>query len=146
MDPYDLERFRRAQAGVFETARAELRAGRKRTHWMWFMFPQLIGLGTSEASRFYGIGSLAEAEAYLADPILGPRLISLFEIALGQAGVTAREIFGAPDDLKLCSCATLFASAVGASPVFARAIERFFAGTADARTLALLGERDQLTG
>ena len=140
MDPFDLARFRDAQAGVFETARGELRAGRKRSHWMWFMFPQMRGLGSSAMAQTYGLRSLAEAAAYLADPTLGPRLTEMFEIVLAHKGATAREIFGTPDDLKFRSCATLFATVAGAPPVFAAALDQFFAGVADARTLALLGE------
>jgi uncharacterized protein (DUF1810 family) len=138
MDPFNLARFREAQAGVFEAAQAELRAGRKRTHWMWFMFPQIRGLGFSAMSHAYGLDGRAEAAAYLADPVLGPRLIELFEIALAQKG-SAREIFGSPDDLKLRSCATLFAALPGAPPVFSAALDHFFGGMADERTLALAG-------
>jgi uncharacterized protein (DUF1810 family) len=141
LDPFDLARFRAAQAGVYEQARDELRAGRKRGHWMWFMFPQLRGLGSSDMARRYGIGSLPEAEAYLADPLLGPRLIELFEIVLAREGATAREIFGSPDDLKLRSCATLFAATSEAPSVFAAALDRFFGGVPDSLTHALLAER-----
>lgn len=140
MDSFNLARFREAQAGVYESAREELRAGRKRSHWMWFMFPQLRGLGASAMSQAYGIASRAEAEAYLADPVLGPRLTELFEIVLAHQGLTAREIFGTPDDLKLRSCATLFAQASGGAAPFTTALARFFAGEADGRTLRLLGE------
>jgi uncharacterized protein (DUF1810 family) len=139
MDPFDLERFRRAQAGVFETARAELKAGAKRSHWMWFMFPQMRGLGSSAMAETYGIGSLAEAEAYLADATLGPRLLELFEIALSHENMTARALFGSPDDLKFRSCATLFSALPNAPPAFSLALDRFFGGSQDARTLALLG-------
>jgi uncharacterized protein (DUF1810 family) len=138
MDPFNLARFRSAQEGVFERAREELRAGRKRSHWMWFMFPQLRGLGVSETSRFYGLVSRAEAEAYLGDPELGARLVELFEIVAMQERASARAIFGSPDDQKLRSCATLFASLPGASPVFARVLNRYFGGAPDPRTLELL--------
>jgi uncharacterized protein (DUF1810 family) len=138
MDPFDLARFKAAQRGAFEAAREELRAGRKRSHWMWFLFPQLRGLGTSPTARFYGIGSRAEAQAYLADPELGGRLEELFEIVAGLNAGSAREIFGAPDDLKLRSCATLFASLSGAPSVFQRVLDRYFGGAADERTLRLL--------
>jgi uncharacterized protein (DUF1810 family) len=138
MDPFNLARFRSAQGGVFERAREELREGRKRSHWMWFMFPQMRGLGASERSMFYGIGSRAEAEAYLADPELGARLVELFEIVVAQQGASARAIFGSPDDQKLRSCATLFASLPGALPVFAGVLDRYFAGAPDPRTLELL--------
>jgi len=138
MGSFNLARFREAQARAFEAAREELRAGRKRSHWMWFMFPQLRGLGASAMSLTFGLASRAEAEAYLADPVLGPRLIELFEILLSREGLTARQIFGAPDDLKLRSCATLFAAISGGGPPFATALDRFFDGEADARTLAML--------
>ena len=138
MDPFDLARFRSAQNGVFEQARAELRAGRKRSHWMWFMFPQMRGLGLSETARFYGIGSRAEAEAFIADPELGPRLVELFEILADSDAGSARDIFGAPDDMKLRSCATLFAPLRGASPVFARILDAYFEGRPDEKTRALL--------
>ena len=138
MDPFNLARFREAQAGVYEAAQAELRAGRKRSHWMWFLFPQLRGLGMSETARFYGVEGRAEAQAYLADPVLGQRLIELSEIVLAHEGLTARQIFGTPDDLKLRSCATLFAFVSGGGAPFSIVLDRFFAGEADARTLALL--------
>ena len=139
MDTFNLARFRTAQVGVFERAREELRAGRKRSHWMWFMFPQMRGLGSSEASRFYGIGSRAEAEAFLGDPELGARLVELFEIVAGDEGASARDIFGTPDDQKLRSCATLFASLLGAPAVFTRVLDRYFGGARDERTLAIIG-------
>jgi uncharacterized protein (DUF1810 family) len=138
MDPFNLARFTAAQRGTFETARAELQAGRKRSHWMWFMFPQMRGLGSSATAQFYGVGSRAEAEAYLADPELGARLVELADIMAGLDAGSARDIFGAPDDLKLCSCATLFASLPDAPPVFQRILDRYFDGAPDARTLALL--------
>jgi uncharacterized protein (DUF1810 family) len=137
-DPHDLDRFVRAQRGVYERALAEIRGGRKASHWMWFIFPQLEGLGSSATTRRYSIRSLAEAEAYLGHPVLGPRLAECAEAALGVAGRTAREIFGSPDDLKLRSCATLFARASPAGSVFHRVLDRFFAGTPDPRTLELL--------
>jgi uncharacterized protein (DUF1810 family) len=142
MDPFNLARFREAQSGVYEAARAELRAGRKRSHWMWFMFPQLRGLGMSETARFYGIEDRAEAQAYLADPLLGLRLIELSEIVLAHEGLTAHEVFGSPDDLKLRSCATLFAAVSAGAAPFSTVLDRFFAGEADARTLALLTDAD----
>src|SRR6202012_1117725 len=98
---FALERFVTAQAPVFSAVRAELLAGAKRTHWMWFIFPQLKGLGLSAMAQTYGIGSLQEAEAYRADPVLGPRLVGLFEIVLRHANASARAIFGSPDDIKL---------------------------------------------
>jgi len=140
MDRFNLARFRAAQEGAYAAAHAELKAGRKRSHWMWFIFPQMRGLGRSETARFYGIGSRAEAEAYLADPTLGPRLIEACRAMLAHEGATAREILGAPDDLKLRSCATLFSALPEAPPVFRRLLDRYFDGDADARTLALLGD------
>ena len=107
---------------------------------MWFIFPQMRGLGTSAMADAYGLGSRAEAAAYLADPTLGPRLIALFEIVLAHEALSLREIFGAPDDLKFRSCATLFAALPEAPPVFAAALARFCDGRPDPRTLALLDE------
>jgi uncharacterized protein (DUF1810 family) len=138
MDTFNLARFREAQAGVFATAREELLAGRKRSHWMWFIFPQARGLGASAMSEAYGIASGREAEAYLADPVLGPRLLELFEIVLTHEGRSAREIFGSPDDLKLRSCATLFAAVSGGASPFQTALDRFFGGESDPCTLAWL--------
>ena len=115
-----------------------MRQGRKVTHWMWFVFPQLRGLGHSEAARFYGIASRAEADAYLGHPVLGPRLIACTTLVNQLERRTAHDIFGSPDDLKFCSCMTLFAALDTASPVFAAALAKFFAATPDARTLDLL--------
>ncbi len=122
-DPYDLERFVAAQAPVFERALAELRAGRKRTHWMWFVFPQERGLGRSAMSYRFGIASLAEARAYLAHPTLGPRLIACTEAVLAHAGTPLGAIFGSPDDVKFCSSMSLFSRVAGAPDnLFARAL------------------------
>src|SRR5713226_5518969 len=110
-DRSNLERFVTAQAPVFETVLAELRAGRKRTHWMWFVFPQLSGLGRSSTARFYGIGSIDEARAYLAHPVLGPRLDLCARIVLASESPCLHAIFGSPDDLKFRSCMTLFSLA-----------------------------------
>src|SRR5258708_26296422 len=106
-NPHDLDRFLDAQAGVYDRALAEIKGGRKRSHWMWFIFPQFDGLGFSATSKRYAIKSLAEAEAYLRHPVLGPRLTACAEAALGVEGRTAYEVFGSPDDVKLSSCATL---------------------------------------
>jgi uncharacterized protein (DUF1810 family) len=138
--PHDLERFVRAQERTGGTALAEIRNGRKRSHWMWYVFPQIAGLGFSEASRRYAIRSAAEARAYLAHPLLGPRLIECFEAALGVEGRTAHEIFGSPDDLKFRSCATLFAGVAPPGSVFQQALDKYFDGEGDPRTLELLGE------
>lgn len=137
-DPFDLNRFVAAQERVYPQALSEIRSGRKRSHWMWFIFPQLAGLGTSPTARHYAIRSIDEARAYLAHWVLGPRLISCAEAALAVEGRTAREVFGTPDDLKLRSCATLFAQIGPAGSVFHRLLEHDFAGQPDARTLALL--------
>lgn len=140
-DPYELERFVRAQEGVYERALAELRSGRKRSHWMWFVFPQMEGLGHSPTARRYAIGSRAEAEAYLRHPVLGPRLLTCAQALLDLEGHTAHAIFGSPDDLKLRSCATLFAEVSPPGSVFHRLIDAFFDGAPDAATLRLLAPR-----
>jgi uncharacterized protein (DUF1810 family) len=135
----DLDRFVAAQAPVYETVRAELAAGRKRTHWMWFVFPQLRGLGRSEMARRYGLASLGEAAAYLAQPLLGARLRECVGLLLAvPPDRSAHDILGSPDDLKLRSCLTLFREA-GGGPLFERALERFHAGRPDPATLELLG-------
>jgi uncharacterized protein (DUF1810 family) len=138
-DPYDLNRFVQAQADDYEQALAEIRSGRKRSHWMWYIFPQLDGLGSSPTSKRYAIKSLAEAEAYLRHPVLGPRLAECAETALGVEGRSAAEIFGSPDDMKLRSCATLFARVSPPGSVFHRLLGKYFRGEPDARTLRLLG-------
>jgi uncharacterized protein (DUF1810 family) len=138
-DPYDLDRFVRAQEDHFAGALSEIRGGRKQSHWMWFIFPQLDGLGTSEMSRRFAIRSLAEADAFLRHPLLGPRLLSCAEAALALAGPSAREVFGAPDDLKLRSSATLFAQASPPGSVFEQLLEKYFAGQPDDATIRLLG-------
>jgi uncharacterized protein (DUF1810 family) len=139
-DPYNLTRFLEAQAGgAYEQALAELRSGHKRSHWMWFIFPQIAGLGVSARAQRYAIGSLDEVRAYLAHPVLGPRIIECAEALLALEGRhTAVEILGYPDDLKLCSSATLFRQASPAGSVFQRLLERYFGGRPDERTLALL--------
>jgi uncharacterized protein (DUF1810 family) len=139
-DPYDLKRFLDAQVDDYDRAFAEIRAGRKVSHWMWYIFPQFAGLGFSETSRLYAIKSVDEARAYLAHPVLGPRLVACAEAALAVRGKSAREIFGSPDDLKLKSCATLFAAVSGKGSVFERLLDRFFGGGRDDKTLGLLGK------
>lgn len=136
-DPFDLDRFVRAQAPVYDDVVAELAAGRKTSHWMWFVFPQLKGLGSSAMANRYGIGSLEEARAYWAHPLLGPRLARCTALVLGVEGRSAREIFGSPDDLKFRSCMTLFAQATG-EPIFSRALDKFFGGVPDEATLRRL--------
>ncbi len=138
-DEFDLGRFVTAQAPIFETALAELRAGRKRSHWMWFVFPQLRGLGHSSTARFYGIGSIEEARAYLAHPLLGPRLGLCTRIVLTSESSSLHAIFGSPDDMKFRSCMTLFSLATDDSnDPFRHALDRWCAGRPDEQTLVLL--------
>lgn len=136
---YDLSRFVQAQEGSYARALTEVKGGRKRSHWMWFIFPQLAGLGFSSTAQFYAIQGLEEAKAYLAHPVLGPRLLACAEAALGVEGRTAHEIFGSPDDLKLRSCATLFACVTPPDSVFARLLGKYYDGVRDPKTLQLLG-------
>lgn len=138
-DPYDLARFVAAQRDVYPTALAELRAGRKQSHWMWFVFPQAEGLGSSWMAQRYAIASAAEAEAYLRHPVLGPRLVECAEALLSVEGRSAHEIFGSPDDVKLRSSATLFASVSPPGSVFERLLDRYFGGRRDDATLRLIG-------
>jgi uncharacterized protein (DUF1810 family) len=135
----DLRRFVDAQAPPYAQVVAELRAGRKQSHWMWFVFPQLKGLGRSATAQFYGLDDLADAAAYWAHPVLGPRLKECVLLVLGVASNDAHAIFGSPDDLKFCSCLTLFERAAN-DACFAAALDRFYGGRRDAATLALLGE------
>ena len=137
-DPFDLARFRTAQTGVIDQVLAELRAGRKQSHWMWFIFPQIEGLGLSDMARTYAITSLAEARAYLADPELGHRLRACIEALLAHAGQPAERILGGVDALKLRSCLTLFGAAAPNDQLFQRALDVFFGGEADAATLERL--------
>jgi uncharacterized protein (DUF1810 family) len=137
-DPHDLQRFVAAQAPIYEQVRGELARGRKASHWMWFVFPQLKELGRSATARRFGIASRAEARAYLAHPLLGARLAECTRLMLAVAGKSALEILGPPDDLKFCSSMTLFAEAADADEIFVAALDRFCAGGRDARTLALL--------
>jgi uncharacterized protein (DUF1810 family) len=138
-DPYGLNRFVQAQESVYAQAIAELAAGHKRSHWMWFVFPQIDGLGRSPTARHYAIKSLAEARAYLAHPVLGPRLRECTRTMLALHGLTAYEILGTPDDLKFCSSMTLFEHAAEDKGLFARAIDTYFSGRRDAMTLVILG-------
>jgi uncharacterized protein (DUF1810 family) len=145
-DPHDLGRFVRAQADDYEQALAEIRSGRKRSHWMWYIFPQIAGLGFSSMSRRYAIKSLAEARAYLEHPLLGARLVECAEAALGIEARSAFDVFNSPDDMKLKSCATLFASVSPTDSVFARLLDKFFKGERDANTLQLLGTASRSDG
>jgi uncharacterized protein (DUF1810 family) len=137
-DPFDLQRFVDAQAGVHDRVVAELRRGRKESHWMWFVFPQLSGLGSSAMAQRYALGSLAEARAYLAHPVLGPRLREATAAVNGVQGRTAHAIFGSPDDFKFRSSMTLFQAAAPDEPVFGEALAKYFGGEPDAKSLALL--------
>jgi len=135
---FDLERFVSAQEGVYADTLAELRSGRKRTHWMWFIFPQIDGLAMSAISKRYAIRSLAEARAYLDHPILGPRIIECCETLLALEGRSAAEIFGYPDDLKLRSSMTLFSIADPALAVFHSVLDKYFIGMPDERTIQIV--------
>jgi len=139
-DPYDLRRFVEAQDPVIETVKEELRAGRKRTHWMWFVFPQFEGLGNSEMSRRYAIASRDEAAAYLEHPILGPRLRECTEIVNALDGRSANDVFGSPDDLKFRSSMTLFDAVADDPTPFETALERYHDGDGDPKTLELLAD------
>jgi uncharacterized protein (DUF1810 family) len=134
----NLDRFVTAQNPVFDRVLEELAAGRKRTHWMWFVFPQLAGLGRSDMARFYAIADLDEAQRYLAHPVLGPRLVRCTELVVAVEGRTAHEIFGSPDDLKFRSSMTLFMQPKDAPAIFAAALDKYFAAEPDQVTLALL--------
>jgi uncharacterized protein (DUF1810 family) len=138
-DPYDLDRFIRAQEDEYDQALAEISAGRKRSHWMWYIFPQLDGLAFSSTSKYYAIKGLEEARAYLAHPVLGPRLVACAEAALAVEGRSATAIFGSPDDLKLRSSATLFSRVSKPGSVFHRLLDKYYRGQPDERTLRLLG-------
>ena len=138
-DPHNLARFLDAQAPLIDRVRAELTAGSKRTHWMWFIFPQLQGLGRSEAARFYGLAGLEEARAFLAHQVLGQRLKELTEQVLATpANLSAHDIFGSPDDLKFRSSMTLFARVNPEEPSFRQALARFYGAAPDPLTLAVL--------
>jgi uncharacterized protein (DUF1810 family) len=143
-DPYDLGRFLQAQQDDYEQALSEIASGRKRSHWMWYIFPQLDGLGVSSTSKHYAIKSLDEARAYLAHPILGPRLLECAEAVVRLEGRSAREIFGSPDDLKLRSCATLFACVSPPGSVFERLLTKYYQGRRDDKTLRVLASSPSL--
>ena len=143
---FDLERFVAAQEGVYEGALRELRQGRKSGHWIWFIFPQLAGLGRSEMSRFYGIASLDEARAYLEHPVLGPRLRECVSAVLATSGTMADATFGSLDAMKVRSSMTLFLRAAPNEPAFRQMLERFYSGTTDDITDVLLGWDETVTG
>jgi uncharacterized protein (DUF1810 family) len=134
----DLSRFIEAQAATYDTALAELKRGQKTSHWMWFVFPQIAGLGHSPTARFYAIASLDEARAYLAHPVLGPRLVEAVEAILALPGHDANAVFGLPDDVKLRSSLTLFRAADPDEPSFGQALDKYFSGEPDPLTLERL--------
>jgi uncharacterized protein (DUF1810 family) len=138
-DPHQLSRFVQAHEHHYRLALNEIRSGRKCSHWMWYIFPQFDGLGFSSTSKYYSIKSRAEAEAYLNHPVLGPRLAECAEAAFNVEGRSALEIFGSPDDMKLKSCATLFACVSPADSVFDRLLTKYFQGERDGKTIQLLG-------
>jgi uncharacterized protein (DUF1810 family) len=135
----DLERFVNAQQQNYASALAEIKNGKKRSHWMWYVFPQVKGLGHSDTAKFYAINSMQEAEDYLAHPILGKRLIEICNALLNLESNDAHEIFGNPDDLKLKSSMTLFSYVPKAHPAFRQVLNKFFEGSMDDRTLAICG-------
>jgi len=137
-DPFNLARFIDAQSADYEQVLRELRAGRKQSHWIWFVFPQLKGLGRSSMAEYYGVGSLEEAKGYLAHPVLGPRLRECTDLVSRVEGRNIDEIFGFPDNLKFRSSMTLFSQATGENQLFNDALRKYFAGEPDARTLELL--------
>lgn len=139
-DPFKLQRFVDAQGPVWDDVRAELRGARKLTHWMWFVFPQLAGLGRSGTARFYGISGAEEARAYLGHPLLGQRLLECCALLLQATGVSAQDVFGQVDAIKLRSCLTLFDSVAG-GPIFRECIDRYFGGERDPATLEMLSKR-----
>jgi uncharacterized protein (DUF1810 family) len=140
-DPHDLQRFVKAQAPVYDQVREELRRGRKASHWMWFVFPQIRGLGHSAMAQRFAIASLDEARAYLDHPVLGPRLRESAALVNAVEGRSLNSILGSPDDLKFRSSMTLFALASGNEPVFVHALDKYFAGDPDPATLEILSQR-----
>ena len=138
-DPFNLDRFVRAQADVYDRALGELRRGEKQSHWMWFIFPQIDGLGSSAMTREYAIKSIDEARAYLGHPVLAKRLNECTQAVLAVEGRTTLEIMGRPDDLKLKSSMTLFERAAGQDSVFAKLLDKYYAGERDEKTLGILG-------
>jgi len=136
----DLKRFLDAQENDFERALSEIKRGRKQSHWMWYIFPQIVGLGSSETSRFYAVKDRAEAELYLAHPVLGARLVRISEALMEIEGKTANQIFGSPDDVKLKSSMTLFGALKNTNPIFQSVLDEYFNGTNDLRTLQLIDD------
>ena len=138
-DPYDLKRFISAQEGIYDRVLDELRGGLKRTHWMWYIFPQIDGLGHSPTTRHYAVKSVEEARRYLRHPVLGTRLVESAEAVLAVQGCSVSDIFGYPDDMKLQSSMTLFALVAEPRSVFERVLEKYYQGKRDARTLQIVG-------
>jgi uncharacterized protein (DUF1810 family) len=138
-DPYNLQRFVDAQSGVYAEARSELQAGQKRSHWMWFIFPQIRGLGSSPTAQKFAISSREEAAAYLAHPVLGPNLRECVALVNALEGRSISGIFASPDDLKFHSCVTLFVNVTAENAVFTAALEKYFSGKLDQATRAILG-------
>ena len=134
---YDLSRFHKAQQGSYETALAEIRSGRKRSHWIWYIFPQIQGLGSSSTAQYYAIENLEEAKAYLADPVLRERLLEISNALLALDSCDPSEVMGYPDDLKLRSSMTLFSLAEPECTVFRDVLDKFYDGQEDSRTIAL---------
>ena len=139
-DTFDLDRFVSAQENVYQTALEEIGSGRKQGHWMWFIFPQISGLGSTEVSRLYAIKSREEAVAYLEHPVLGPRIREISEVLLTQDDKSATEILGTPDDLKLRSSMTLFKSVSTDNDVFLNVLDRYYGGEEDPQTFRILSE------
>ena len=140
-DPFDLDRFVNAQDGIYDRALAEVRGGLKRSHWMWYIFPQIDGLGFSSTTRHYAIKSLEEARQYLSHAVLGARLRECAETVLAVQGRSASDIFGYPDDMKLQSSMTLFALVSEPGSVFERVLEKYYQGKRDQRTLQIVGKK-----
>ena len=137
----DLQRFLDAQEEDFEIALSEIRGGRKRSHWMWYIFPQIAGLGFSSTSKFYAIKDKMEARSYLAHSVLGERLIEISNALLEIEGKTANQIFGNPDDMKLKSSMTLFGALEDSNPVFQKVLDKYFGGAKDERTIKIIGDQ-----
>jgi len=133
-----IERFLSAQENTYDKALREIKNGMKESHWMWFVFPQIRGLGFTEYNVYFGLKDLDEAREYLEHPILGKRLVEISQAALGQKGKTAMEIFGRPDERKLKSCMTLFSQIQNADPVFTKVLEKFYNGVKDEKTISIL--------
>jgi len=144
-DPFNLNRFVDAQESIYSSALFELEAGQKRSHWMWFIFPQIAGLGSSPTATFYAIKSISEAEAYLAHAVLGPRLQECTKTLLSISGRSVAEIFAYPDDLKFCSSMTLFDNVSSGDCVFADALNQYCGGTRDAKTVEILENKYSTT-